>query len=171
MHVLNHPRKEHLFLCTGFLKNGKIGVWDHTRETYMSCKPLDLVASRVQEGSFYIVDGQVGRAKDSSEGKVVVQLPEDNEVCLLAKEVAVCPIQRHAFVTWTSHDDDVAEGDVGEVYKYVRESGRFNVRFPKGDWDFKARSLRLCGIQPGQYVSWTSAMMTSKRDTSEKWSH
>jgi len=60
-------------------------------------------------------------------------------------------------VTWSRADDDVAEGEIGEVVGFRQDTCRVRVHFKKGTWKFKPGSLTIvmAGVLlPGDGVTW-----------------
>ena len=62
-------------------------------------------------------------------------------------------------VQWSKHDDDIDEGEVGEVVGH-HDNERVKVKFAKGTWNFKPHQLTVVasgGFVEGDYVTWTNS--------------
>ncbi|CAE7517388.1 unnamed protein product [Symbiodinium natans] len=163
VHILDHPESELVSFVGTYMKSGKIVAYSPSGRC-AEYEPWQLALARVQEKSWVLSDqGEVGVAKDEEKGKILVRFPSSGkedaprEETFMPKELKLSPIQPKMFVTWTGHDEDVPEGHVGEVYDLKMKTARINVRFPKGDWDFKVTELVPHRLQPGKYVWWKSS--------------
>ena len=84
-------------------------------------------------------------------GRVKVKFPKGSWR-FKPSEIVRAPIQPQSYVQWTSHDDDVPIGSLGEVVGDLNDEGKVKVRFAKGTWSFKPEDLFLCEFQRGAIV-------------------
>eukprot|EP00930_Biecheleria_cincta_P034393 TRINITY_DN23777_c0_g2_i1.p1 TRINITY_DN23777_c0_g2~~TRINITY_DN23777_c0_g2_i1.p1 ORF type:complete len:1282 (-),score=230.07 TRINITY_DN23777_c0_g2_i1:225-3902(-) len=74
-------------------------------------------------------------------------------------ELVRAHVQHGSFVQWRKHDDDIAQGEVGQVqvddYSLDNDDGRLNVKFAKGSWRFKPEELFATEVQLGSLVRWS----------------
>jgi len=91
----------------------------------------------------------------NDEGRVKVNFPKG---CWRFKpsQMVRAHIQPMSYVQWTSHDDDIAKGEIGQVLtEELDDEGRVKVQFSKGAWRFKPSALFLHEMQLGAFVTWS----------------
>jgi hypothetical protein len=62
-------------------------------------------------------------------------------------------------VQWTKNDSDIQAEEMGEVLGFDEDKGRVRVRFKKGTWKFKPKSLMLTSrgtLMEDDQVVWQS---------------
>jgi len=95
--------------------------------------------------------GQVASGVANEPGQVKVKFPNGNfilkvgelqkvEAPIESTETAPKPFENGQKVRWMSHDDDIVEGEVGDVVG-GRTNGQVRVKFAKGTWSFSGKEL------------------------------
>ncbi|CAE7369916.1 chl1, partial [Symbiodinium natans] len=90
----------------------------------------------------------------NEEGMVKVKFP-NGAWRFTPKQMVRGHIQHGSYVQWTKHDEDIAKGEIGEVFGELNDEGKVKVRFAKGCWRFDPESLFLHEMQLGCFVTWS----------------
>ncbi|CAE7220045.1 DEK1 [Symbiodinium natans] len=124
-------------------------------------KPKKLILCDVQPESLVfwtkadddIPGGHLGVASHdlNDKGRVRVKFP-NGTWRFKPSEMVRAHIQPLSYVQWTSHDEDIPIGEVGQVVGDMNDEGKVKVHFAKGTWRFKPEDLFLCEIQLGAFV-------------------
>lgn len=127
--------------------------------------PSQLKRSPLQVDSFVkwtyhdddVPKGAVGTVKSlrMKDGKMKVRFPEGTWNFKVS-QLRPLNIQPGHYVLWKKHDDDIPQGDIGEVVR-LAGSGKLDVQWPGGNWCFWPSSLRLLPFQRRDRVFWGSA--------------
>jgi len=131
----------------------------------MKIKPKYLMKCDFQCGMYVywtsadddIPKGHMGIVVDdlNDEGRVRVQFPKGTWR-FKPSQMVRAHIQPQSYVQWTSHDDDIAKGEIGTVLSdELNDEGRVRVQFSKGKWRFKPSELFLHEMQLGAFVTWS----------------
>jgi len=143
------------------LENGKLLVEVDGKQQYFD--PSTLIRCDFQPGMLVfwtksdddIPAGHMGTVRNDLKKKGRVQVKFPNGAWNFKPEQLVrAPFQLHTLVQWKRHDDDVEQGEVGQVIAGPNDDGRIKVQFVKGAWRFPTKDLFPIEMQLGSFVTW-----------------
>lgn len=142
-------------------EDGKLLIEIEGEEKHV--KPKYLFKCDLQVGMFAfwkksdddVPSGHLGQvlADLNEKGKVKVKFP-NGSWRFRPKDLVKSHVQPGSYVQWTSSDDDIAVGEIGEATGEINDSGKVRVAFSKDTWSFKVDTLIALELQLGAFVKW-----------------